>query len=131
MSLPAADLSLADIARTLDAVAAEAGEIALRWFRPGEKTTAHTEYKHGGSPVTEADFAVDAFLAQRLQALFPGAAWLSEETADSGARHSADTVQGRARARDGRRSPHTFACDALRHGGAGRARGRAVVQGFA
>ncbi|HMN73130.1 MAG TPA: inositol monophosphatase family protein [Rhodoblastus sp.] len=92
MSLPAADLSLVDIARTLDAVATEAGEIALRWFRPGEKTTAHTEYKHGGSPVTEADFAVDAFLAQRLQALFPEAAWLSEETVDSDARLTADTV---------------------------------------
>lgn len=92
MSLPAADLSLIDIARTLDAVAAEAGEIAMRWFRAGEKTTAHTEYKPGGSPVTEADFAVDRFLSDRLRALFPDAAWLSEETADSDARLSAGSV---------------------------------------
>lgn len=53
MSLSSAELSLAEIARTLDAVAAEAGEIAMRWFRPGQKTNARTEYKHGGSPVTE------------------------------------------------------------------------------
>ena len=54
MSLTAAEMSLAQIARTLDAAAAEAGEIALRWFRPGQKTSARTDYKHGGSPVTEA-----------------------------------------------------------------------------
>ena len=92
MSLPAADLSLADMARTLDAVAAEAGALALRWFRPGEKTSARTEYKHGGSPVTEADLAVDAFLAERLKPLFPDAGWLSEEAGDSDARLSRDSV---------------------------------------
>lgn len=92
MSPDAAELSLANIARTLDAVAAEAGEIAMRWFRPGQKTNARTDYKHGGSPVTEADLAVDAFLAERLKPLFPEAAWLSEETADSDARLSRETV---------------------------------------
>ncbi len=92
MSLTSAELSFAEIARTLDAVAAEAGAIAMRWFRPGEKTSARTDYKHGGSPVTEADLAVDAFLAERLQPLFPDAAWLSEETADSDVRLSRETV---------------------------------------
>ena len=92
MSLPATDLSLLDMARTLDLVAAEAGEIAMRWFRPGEKTSARTDYKQGGSPVTEADFAVDKYLAERLQALFPEAAWLSEETVDSDARLTRETV---------------------------------------
>ena len=92
MSLPTADLSLADAARTLDLVAAEAGELALRWFRLGGKTSARTEYKHGGSPVTEADLAVDAFLAERLRAHFPDAAWLSEETADSDERLARETV---------------------------------------
>jgi len=92
MSPTAAAASLVDIARLLDAVAAEAGEIALRWFRPGEKTTAHTQYKHGGSPVTEADLAVDAFLAERLKPLFPEAAWLSEETAASDTRLSSAQV---------------------------------------
>ena len=87
-----AGLPLLDIARTLDLVAAEAGEIALRWFRPGERTSARTDYKDGGSPVTEADLAVDRYLAERLRPLFPEAAWLSEETADSDARLSAETV---------------------------------------
>jgi len=92
MPLSIADPSLVDIARTLDAVAAEAGAIAMRWFRPGQETSAHTEYKHGGSPVTEADLAVDAFLAERLKPLFPDAAWLSEETADSDERLSRESV---------------------------------------
>jgi myo-inositol-1(or 4)-monophosphatase len=62
------------------------GEIALRDFRAGEQTSAVIEYKHGGSPVTAADLAVDAFLKQRLEAAFPDAGWLSEETADDPAR---------------------------------------------
>jgi myo-inositol-1(or 4)-monophosphatase len=63
--------------------AREAGAIALEFFRPGERTGARIDYKAGGSPVTEADFAVDAFLLGRLAAEFPGAGWLSEETADN------------------------------------------------
>ena len=80
------------IAAALDAAAAEAGAIAMRWFRSGEKTSARTDYKHGGSPVTEADLAVDWFLAERLQALFPDAGWLSEETTDTEARLAAESV---------------------------------------
>ena len=60
MSLPAADLSLLDIARTLDLVAAEAGEIAMRWFRPGEKTSARTDYNQGGSPVNLGGWHLNA-----------------------------------------------------------------------
>ena len=78
-----ADLAPQEIAARLDSAAAEAGELAMRWFRAGAPTAARTDYKHGGSPVTEADLAVDAFLAERLRALFPDAGWLSEETADS------------------------------------------------
>jgi myo-inositol-1(or 4)-monophosphatase len=63
--------------------AREAGEIANRFFREGEKTTARIWSKSGGSPVTEADVAVDAFLKIRLSSLLPEAAWLSEETADN------------------------------------------------
>ena len=80
------------IAAALDATAAEAGTLAMRWFREGEKTSARTDYKHGGSPVTEADLAVDAFLAERLLSLFPDAGWLSEETADTEARLEAESV---------------------------------------
>jgi myo-inositol-1(or 4)-monophosphatase len=66
----------------LAAAAREAGEMALAWFRPGAKTSAAVQAKAGGSPVTEADLAADAFLKRRLGAAFPDAGWLSEETAD-------------------------------------------------
>lgn len=91
MTSPTGQSPLA-IAETLLAVATDAGALALKWFRPGERTSAHTDYKPGGSPVTEADFAVDAFLRERLVALFPHAGWLSEETADSGERLSREDV---------------------------------------
>ncbi len=70
----------------LAAAAREAGDVALAWFRPGQKTTAAVQSKAGGSPVTEADLAADALLKRRLGQDFPEAAWLSEETPDSGAR---------------------------------------------
>ncbi len=66
--------------------AREAGEIALRYFRHGERTHASIEHKAGGSPVTEADLLVDRFLEKRLREIVPDAAWLSEEIADSPAR---------------------------------------------
>ena len=64
----------------------EAGALALRSFEPGLKTSARVWSKSGGSPVTEADIAVDAFLRTRLGALLPEAGWLSEETADDARR---------------------------------------------
>src|SRR5947209_15891908 len=70
----------------LTAAAREAGEIALRYFRHGERTHANIEHKSGGSPVTEADLLVDHFLEKRLREIVPDAAWLSEEIADSPAR---------------------------------------------
>lgn len=63
--------------------AVAAGELALRFFRPGATTSADVRHKDGGSPVTEADLIVDAFLRERLRGLMPEAGWLSEETADS------------------------------------------------
>ncbi len=69
----------------LDA-ARRAGEIALRDFRHGETTSARVDTKHGGSPVTAADLAVDRYLGERLRRSFPDAGWLSEETADDPAR---------------------------------------------
>jgi len=74
--------------RGLDEAARLGGEIALRDFRLGERTRAAVEHKPGGSPVTAADLAVDAFLKARLGAAFPDAGWLSEETADDPARLS-------------------------------------------
>lgn len=61
----------------------EAGEIAMRFFREGELSSAQVQYKDGGSPVSEADFAVDELLKERLLSLLDDAGWLSEETADS------------------------------------------------
>ncbi len=76
----------ADALGALVEAAGLAGEIAMRDFRLGDPTRAGIEYKHGGSPVTEADLAVDAFLKMRLLARNPEAGWLSEETADDPAR---------------------------------------------
>jgi myo-inositol-1(or 4)-monophosphatase len=73
-------------------IAQEAGEIALRFFRSGHATSARIWSKAGGSPVTEADVAVDTFLKIRLSSLMPGAGWLSEETADDARRLERDYV---------------------------------------
>lgn len=78
-----------DLARTLAAVrdaARQAGAIALGSFRRDGRTTAKVWSKDGGSPVTEADMAVDAFLRARLTAALPEAGWLSEETVDTPSR---------------------------------------------
>lgn len=74
--LPAVLALLADAAR-------EAGALAMGFFRQGDRTTAQVHSKSGGSPVTDADLAVDRFLAERLRSAIPEAGWLSEETADS------------------------------------------------
>jgi myo-inositol-1(or 4)-monophosphatase len=66
--------------------AREAGAIALRFFNSGLKTSARIWSKAGGSPVTEADVAVDTFLKVKLSEALPQASWLSEETADDPAR---------------------------------------------
>jgi myo-inositol-1(or 4)-monophosphatase len=80
------DADLRDSARlALDEItdaARRAGDLALRDFRWGGKTSAQVHTKYGGSPVTTADLAVDRYLRERLDAAFPGAGWLSEETAD-------------------------------------------------
>lgn len=70
----------------------EGGAIAMRYFRPGEPTSARIWSKAGGSPVTEADVAVDAFLKVRFSQILPEAAWLSEETADDARRLGAPLV---------------------------------------
>ena len=72
----------------LAGVLREAGEIALiASKRPLRRWT-----KHGSSPVSEADIAVNDFLATRLPPLAPDAGWLSEETEDNMARLDAATL---------------------------------------
>ena len=81
MSVDADQSALAARDRLAEA-AREAGALALAFFRHGGATSARTKSKAGGSPVTEADLAVDVFLKTRLGEAFPEAGWLSEETAD-------------------------------------------------
>lgn len=69
-----------------------AGVLALAYFRPGSATAARIFHKDGGSPVTEADYLADRFLAERLRPLLPQAGWLSEEGEDSLARLSQDQI---------------------------------------
>ena len=57
--------------------------MARRWFRPDARTTARIETKPGGSPVTEADLAVDRALEAALRRLAPSIPYLSEERAPS------------------------------------------------
>ena len=64
------------------AISEAAAKLALSHFRLGEKTHAEVSYKHGVSPVTAADHAVDAYLKLHLLKLLPEAGWLSEETED-------------------------------------------------
>ena len=60
----------------------EAGALAVRAREGSPKSWS----KHGGSPVSEADIAVDNFLRERLMHLAPDCGWLSEETEDDRAR---------------------------------------------
>jgi myo-inositol-1(or 4)-monophosphatase len=76
------------LARLVGEAAKEAGALALRWFRAGERTGARIWTKDADSPVTEADIEVDHFLRERLTTAFPDFGWLSEETADSDERLS-------------------------------------------
>jgi myo-inositol-1(or 4)-monophosphatase len=70
------------LASVLRDTAREAGAMAVAYFRHGAECSARRWYKDRGSPVTEADIAVDAFLKVRLSEAVPQAGWLSEETAD-------------------------------------------------
>jgi myo-inositol-1(or 4)-monophosphatase len=60
----------------------EAGQIARKFYGGDYKRWS----KEGGSPVTEADLAVNNFLCDRLTAARPAYGWLSEENTDDPAR---------------------------------------------
>jgi myo-inositol-1(or 4)-monophosphatase len=66
----------------LTSIVREAGALATS-FR-GDQLKFWT--KHGDSPVSEADIAVDQLLRERLMRLMPDCGWLSEETEDDRAR---------------------------------------------
>lgn len=66
----------AEAAAALARALSEAGELALAEFRRGPRRWR----KRDGTPVSEADVAVDEFLKERLAGAFPGYGWMSEES---------------------------------------------------
>ena len=66
--------------------ARQAGEIAMRDFRSGRPSSVRVHLEQGGSPVTDADLAIDRYLSERLRTSFPGTGWVSEEAPDDPAR---------------------------------------------
>jgi len=66
----------------------EAGALAAGTFQTAVKNWT----KHGGSPVSDADIAVDNFLRARLKAIAPDCGWLSEESEDDLARLHAPRI---------------------------------------
>ena len=71
-------MSDADDLALLEAACRAGGEIARRRFQEGCKSWS----KQGGSPVTEADLEVDAWLRRTLMEARPDYGWLSEESVD-------------------------------------------------
>jgi myo-inositol-1(or 4)-monophosphatase len=63
----------------LQDAARHSGQIAMGYFGKDPEIWK----KQGGSPVTEADMAVDDYLRQTLLRARPDYGWLSEETADT------------------------------------------------
>ena len=104
MPAPDRGTSLDDELGLIRSAAAEAGRIALGYFRKDPEVWM----KDGKSPVSEADFAVDAFLHDALGSARPEYGWLSEETVDSPDRLSArrtfvvDPIDGTRAFVDGR-----------------------------
>ncbi len=80
--MPESDLSL------LTDAAREAGEIACSFWREDPQVWD----KGGDDPVSEADFAVDTHLKDRLLSARPDYGWVSEETEDDSARLTAERV---------------------------------------
>ena len=68
--------------KLLEDTVRQAGDIARKFYGGDYKRWS----KEGGSPVTEADLAVNAFLRERLTPARPDYGWLSEENADDPAR---------------------------------------------
>ena len=72
----------------IDEAISQAGEIALKFFH----SSARKWDKADGTPVTEADMAVDSFLKETLTRARPDYGWLSEETVDNTERLSRKRV---------------------------------------
>jgi myo-inositol-1(or 4)-monophosphatase len=105
----------------LEACVREAGALALQFFGGDYKSWN----KAGGSPVTEADLAVDNFLKAHLLKARPDYGWLSEETTDNPSRLEksrvfvVDPIDGTVAFLKGR--PHFTICAAVVEDGRPRA----------
>jgi len=75
----------------LEGILREAGRMAMASW-PGDGHALQVWEKAQGSPVCEADLAVDAFLKRELTRLLPSAGWLSEETVDAPERLAGDLI---------------------------------------
>jgi myo-inositol-1(or 4)-monophosphatase len=97
----------------LESTVRAAGAIACRYFGSDYRTWR----KEGGSPVTEADIAVNRYLRETLTAARPGYGWLSEESPDDPSRLSrqrvfvVDPIDGTVAFLKGR--PHFTICAAV------------------
>jgi len=78
----------AALASHVAAAVREAGALALKSFKAPVKSW----FKHGHSPVSEVDIAVDTLLRARLEAAGLACGWLTEETEDDPARLAAERV---------------------------------------
>jgi myo-inositol-1(or 4)-monophosphatase len=85
-------MDLLSLRSLLEKAARDGGELAMPFFRNGRGTVAAVSYKDEGSPVTEADIAVDRFLERTLKKALPDYGWLSEESVDNPARLSCERV---------------------------------------
>lgn len=77
--------SFAEDLRLIETVASQAAQLAMPYFT-GD-TALDVQVKEGNSPVSAADFAVDAYLKEHLLAARPDYGWLSEETVDDNKAH--------------------------------------------
>ncbi len=82
--MPEADPTLPEDMATMRELARDAGGLAMSFLAGGRQ--AENWQKTGGSPVTEADIAVNDLCALRLREARPDYGWLSEETADNPAK---------------------------------------------
>lgn len=79
---------ISDDQQLLEQTIREAGELALKYYN----SSARSWNKGDGTPVTEADLAVDEFLKNALMQDRPDYGWLSEETTDNSERLGRDRV---------------------------------------
>lgn len=85
--MPGADYS--DDLALMRETAKYAGDYALELSKEGEARHWH---KEPGSPVSEADLALNRYIANKLCTERPAYGWLSEETADNRAQRSSQRV---------------------------------------